>query len=250
MTGLDHVRMKAAEVGFDEAVCGNCGLYEPDEGDMGTCRRRREIQFRLGICLQWTTSNIAAARPKIVVEPDGTKRLFPGAVMPPDDDDATGQVIGLKCAEPSCQGTLVLRRSHRLSTWFYSCERYPDCEGTMPANEDGSPRGRPRTKELQRHRNDAHKAFDCLWKDGHCDRGAAYSWLRAATGLSHDQAHMMQMDVEQCQAVMRLVVESGPGTEFWEQWKIQRAERQKQKKAKRRRRKRAPKKDQDPEPNA
>jgi ssDNA-binding Zn-finger/Zn-ribbon topoisomerase 1 len=227
MTSLEQVRARAAEVGLDEAICGGCGLYEPGEGDMGTCRRSREDQFRMGVCLHWTTSTIAPPRTQSSVAADGSKKLFSGAEEPPQDDSPAGEVHGLKCAEPGCKRLLVLRRSHRLSMWFYGCQGYPSCNGTLPAEDDGSPRGRPRTRELQGWRNRAHEAFDCLWKDGHCDRGAAYSWLRAATGLSHKNAHMMKMNVEQCQTVIRLVTDKGPGTEFWDQWRTARAQRKK-----------------------
>ena len=229
MTPLELVRERAEGAGFDEAICASCGLFDEGEGKMGTCRRRRETQLRYGVCLSWTTSGIAPAPVKAVVQADGTKRLFPGAVEPPQDDAPVGEAHGLKCAEPGCEALLVLRRSYRLDCWFYGCELYPTCNGTLPANSDGSPRGGPRTKELQGWRNRAHEAFDCLWKNEHCSRGDAYSWLRAATELSHDDAHMMKMSIEQCSAVIRFVDQKGPGTKFWETWKTERAERKREK---------------------
>lgn len=235
MTPLELVRERAEAAGHEEAICASCGLFTEGEGSMGTCRRRRETQLRYGICLSWTTSTIAPAPVAAVVEPDGTKRLFPGAVEPSEGDRPPGEAHGLKCAEPGCDGLLELRWSYKLSAWFYGCARYPDCNGTLPANEDGSPRGKPRTKELQGWRNRAHQAFDELWKSGACSRGDAYSWLRAAIGLGHKEAHMMQMTAEQCQAVIRFVDEKGPGTEFWGTWKQERAERKREKQRARRR---------------
>lgn len=151
--------------------------------------------------------------------------LFPGADVPQERPKPAGRVVGLRCAEPGCGGELVLRWSGRLESWFYGCTRFPECEGVLPANEDGSPRGRPRTRELQGWRNRAHQAFDRIWKDGHVSRGVAYAWLQAASGWSAQQAHMFEMSVQQCQRVIRLVAEKGPGTEFWRSWRRRRPRR-------------------------
>lgn len=233
MSQLDQVRLKAQASGFEEAICGNCGKFRDGDGAMGLCRERNEAQYRFGICLSWSVSSIVAMRPKAVVDPDGSKRLFPGAVSP-SSEGLLGIVEGLECAEPGCTGTLELRYSAKISRRFYGCSRHPHCSGILPANEDGSPVGGPRTRELQGSRRRAHDAFDCLWKEKHCSRGDAYSWLRSAMGLSHDEAHMFQMSAEQCALVIQYVETKGPGTEFWQQWQTERAERKREKKRHRR----------------
>lgn len=233
VSALDQVRTKAQSAGFEEAICSNCGRFDDGDGTMGRCRARGgEVQLRYGICLQWSTSSIVPMRRATVVAEDGSKRLF-GAEPPLHDEGYAGppgKVDGLECAELGCGGKLELRHSGRLGRWFYGCSRYPSCSGILPANDDGSPHGDPRTRELQGWRRKAHDTFDVLWKNKHCSRPEAYSWLRHATGLSHEQAHMFQMTAEQCQDVIRFVTEKGPGTEFWEQWRAYRAEKKRVKK--------------------
>jgi len=111
-------------------------------------------------------------------------------------------VQGLKCAEPGCSGTLHIRTSR--FGWFYSCEHWPACIGTLPANKDGSPRGEPRTKELQGWRNKAHGTFDVIWKNGDLTRSQAYAWLKRQLGWDY-APHMADMTIEQCQEVIWVV---------------------------------------------
>ena len=131
---------------------------------------------------------------------------------------APGEVLGLKCAEPGCDGILRLRWSDRVQRYWYSCEHWPRCNGSLPADKAGAPRGEPRTKELQGWRAKAHKVFDVLWKKGHCSRGTAYAWFRRVMVLPPDQAHIYKQDIEGCKRLIALVAEKGPGTEFWKSW--------------------------------
>lgn len=150
------------------------------------------------------------------------RKLFPNMVKPGKTPRrAPGERFDLRCAEPGCEGVLVLKWSSRIDCWFYGCERWPKCDGVCPAKENGAPRGQPRTRELQGWRNRAHGAFDPLWKGegAPLSRGAAYLWLQAASGLSAKEAHMFKMGIEQCRTVVRLVAEKGPGTEFWTEWR-------------------------------
>jgi len=127
-------------------------------------------------------------------------------------------VKGLRCAEPGCDGTLILRWSPRFNTYFYGCEHYPKCEGTLPADRAGAPRGRPRTKELQGWRAKAHEVFDTIWKEHRFPRTLAYAWMRRVMVLPPDEAHIFKLDIEGCQKLIKLVEEKGPGTEFWRSW--------------------------------
>jgi len=146
--------------------------------------------------------------------------LFQKAVDPRMPEESPGEVRGLRCAEPGCEGILELRWSPRFGTWFYGCSRWPSCNGTLPAEVDGAPRGEPRTKELQGWRAKAHKVFDEIWKTGRnrVHRRTAYAWLRRVMVLPPDKAHISRMDVEQCKRVIEMVKEKGPGTEFWASW--------------------------------
>jgi len=154
--------------------------------------------------------------------------LFPGAEKPQEPPPVKGEVKGWKCAEPGCDGVLELRWSHNLGRWFYGCSEWINgCKGILPANEDGSPRGRPRTRELQGWRNDAHNAFDPIWQDGHCKRPTAYAWLQEVMEMSSDEAHMFEMNIEQCQRVIEKVKTHGPETDFWRRWRKARSKKKK-----------------------
>jgi len=59
---------------------------------------------------------------------------------------------------------------------------------------------------LRQARNEAHKAFDPLWKNKlafrrRCD---AYSWLAMKMGLRKKETHIAKFDLEQCKEVVRL----------------------------------------------
>ena len=124
-------------------------------------------------------------------------------------------VTGLKCVEPDCPGgVLKIKWSPRLERWFYGCEHWSRCNGTLPANNDGSPRGEPRTKELQGWRNRAHETFDPIWKNGHMSRGQAYAWLKQKLAWDH-APHMGSMTIEQCQRVIEIVKANYPDESNW-----------------------------------
>lgn len=144
--------------------------------------------------------------------------LFSEADNPWQPDEAPGEVLGLKCAELDCDGVLRLRWSSRFSCWFYGCERFPVCNGTLPAEVDGAPRGKPRTKELQGWRVKAHAAFDVIWKIRGFRRHTAYAWLRRVMVMPPNQAHIGKFNIDQCQKIIRLVEEKGPDTPFWASW--------------------------------
>lgn len=131
---------------------------------------------------------------------------------------APGEVTGMRCAEPGCDGILRLRWSDRVQRYWYSCSNWPCCDGSLPADKAGAPRGEPRTKELQGWRNKAHGVFDVLWKKGHCSRPAAYVWFRRVMVCTPDKAHIFKQDIEGCKKLIVLVAEKGPGTEFWASW--------------------------------
>jgi hypothetical protein len=224
-TPLSLLRARAAEAGLADPICSGCGLFEPDgEEMMGACRRTGEIQTKYGICLSWTLSHEVPPpppprpRPSPTVLEDGSISLFAKAERPVSDVEPKGQVHGMICAEPGCDGRLMLRVSYKINRRFYGCEKYPACKGTLPADADGSPRGLPRPKVLQAARNEAHKVFDRLWKEKHVSRGGAYSWMQKVMGLAKDDAHIGLFEIGQCHEIVAHVDASGPGTDFWVAW--------------------------------
>ncbi len=105
----------------------------------------------------------------------------------------------MPCAEPGCTGIMSLRDSRY--GLFYGCQFYPKCECTHGAHPDGTPLGRPATKETKKARIEAHAWFDKLWKrpEGKMDRSSAYRWMIEAMGLTSDTAHIGRFTTEDCQ---------------------------------------------------
>lgn len=149
--------------------------------------------------------------------------LLFGAEEPEEPSLPPDAVEGLPCAEDGCTGTLRLRTATRHTGYFYSCVRWPDCEGTLPADRNGKPHGKPRKKSLQRARKAAHEAFDPIWQTvrpngRRVKRSVAYLWLQEVMEMSAEEAHMFCMTEEECRRVVREVEAKGPGTPFWDAW--------------------------------
>src|SRR5438067_898121 len=56
-----------------------------------------------------------------------------------------------------------------------------------------------------RARQDAHRFFDPLWKEGLVDRDTAYELLAQELGIERDACHMSLMDAEVARRVPRAV---------------------------------------------
>lgn len=90
-----------------------------------------------------------------------------------------------------------------------SCEAYVGCHrGTE------RPLGRLANAELRLAKQQAHAAFDPLWKfhtwgDGYqtMTRNAAYGWLADQLGIARAGCHIGMFDVEQCQRVVEVCSE-------------------------------------------
>lgn len=89
------------------------------------------------------------------------------------------------------------------------CDAYVGCHDAGNGQGDGTkPMGRLANAELRKAKKDAHGAFDRLWLQApnrRRARGAAYAWLAEAMGLTVDQCHIGEMDVQQCRRVLKLV---------------------------------------------
>ena len=90
------------------------------------------------------------------------------------------------------------------------CGAYVGCHAPGSGQGDGTkPLGRLANAELRNAKKDAHYAFDRLWLDApnrRRARGAAYAWLAEAMGLTADECHIGEMDVQQCRRVVQLVM--------------------------------------------
>lgn len=86
---------------------------------------------------------------------------------------------------------------------FYACDpcgAWVGCHGTGT-----QPLGRLANAELRKAKQEAHRWFDQLWRDGYfTSRGAAYAWLAGELGVDGRDCHIGMFDVETCRRVADL----------------------------------------------
>lgn len=77
--------------------------------------------------------------------------------------------------------------------WCKPCDAYVGCHrGTK------KPKGSLANREARKHRVQAHRVFDPLWKEGLIyPRNAAYTWLAEEMGIHVDECHIAMFDREQ-----------------------------------------------------
>ncbi|GAF98235.1 unnamed protein product [marine sediment metagenome] len=109
---------------------------------------------------------------------------------------------GTRIECPECGADMVLRKSKYGK--FYGCSRWPECDATHGADGDGRPLGIPADKATRRARQQAHTAFDGLWRGSEAtrSRAKAYKWLQGVLGLSPDECHIANLDREACGRVV------------------------------------------------
>lgn len=108
---------------------------------------------------------------------------------------------------PDCGALMALRASKQTkifsedrSRLFYGCTKFPNCMGTVSADDDGKPQGVPATLGTKKARIRAHMAFDKLWKkpDGRMSRDEAYGWMKERLGFEH----IAEIDEAQCEELL------------------------------------------------
>lgn len=99
---------------------------------------------------------------------------------------------------------------------FWSCSRWPDCDGTVgchPGTE--MPLGTLADQATRTARRKAHEAFDPLWRSVPVlSRDDAYRWLGEM--LEIDDPHMGEMDRETAERVVEVCEAALP--EEIEEW--------------------------------
>lgn len=94
---------------------------------------------------------------------------------------------------------------HKKGAWFY--------EGGKKIISDGSiPLGRLANAALRKLKQQAHAAFDPVWRNGGLTRVEAYSWLAGQLGVSAANCHIGMMDEQGCQAVVHVMRSATPPT--------------------------------------
>lgn len=116
----------------------------------------------------------------------------------------------LKNACPYCHSDMILKETSKFkykngqNRKFYSCIRFPSCNGIHGAHPDGKPFGVPATKEVKDLRIKAHSVFDELWKNGKMTRNEAYSWISKKMGK---QIHIGELDKADCEKIIQITKE-------------------------------------------
>ena len=79
------------------------------------------------------------------------------------------------------------------------CNAYVGCyEGT------DKPMGKVANTVLRLKRQETHQVFDTFWQGQGWTRSAAYRWLARELHLSEENAHIGMMEMDECEAVIRL----------------------------------------------
>lgn len=119
---------------------------------------------------------------------------------------------------PYCKGEALLTTGDRiypnrpdlasLKFWCcHLCDAWVGCHkpgthrvegGQRIENGEAHPLGRLANAQLRRAKSAAHAAFDPLWKSYGMSRHRAYAWLAKQMGLTLDQTHIGEFDVQQC----------------------------------------------------
>ncbi|MGC6389701.1 zinc-finger-containing protein [Ewingella sp. S1.OA.A_B6] len=116
----------------------------------------------------------------------------------------TRTVICDYCGQPS---TLVTGRAiypHRpdlFSLQFWQCI---PCRAYVGCHKDSNavPLGRLANSSLRAAKNQAHAAFDPIWKNGWMKRKDAYRWLANQLEITSKDCHIGMFNIEMCERVV------------------------------------------------
>lgn len=90
---------------------------------------------------------------------------------------------------------------------FYVCISCDARVGCHPGTERAL--GRLANAELRQAKQEAHAAFDPLWKSNGMKRKEAYAWLAKQLGV--ERVHIGECDVETCRRVVEICSGKGEG---------------------------------------
>ena len=85
---------------------------------------------------------------------------------------------------------------------FWVCE---PCDARVGCHPDtATPLGRMANADLRAAKQEAHKVFDPIWKDGRRSRSDAYTWLAYKLGISKSKCHIGLFDIAMCRKVVEV----------------------------------------------
>ena len=115
-------------------------------------------------------------------------------------------------AELRMSSCFLYRGSDYGPVWYCANGHEPAWVGVHRDSKTFAPLGRLANAELRQAKQDAHAAFDVLWKrkmarnrvSRHVARNAAYAWLAQQLGIPPRDAHMGWMDTATCYRVVEI----------------------------------------------
>lgn len=107
------------------------------------------------------------------------------------------------CSEPAELKTgnkVYPHRPELESKLFWVCEPCRARVGCHPGTT--KPLGRLANSQLRYWKQQAHRAFDPIWRDGGKKRSQAYRWLAREMKLGRELCHIGMFSVDQCKQVV------------------------------------------------
>lgn len=94
---------------------------------------------------------------------------------------------------------------------MWVCKNYPDCDAYVGTHAFGAwqnfPLGRLADRELRDLKKKCHILLDHKWKAHKVPRTDMYLWVQRIMGLSEPQAHIGELDSNQCYKLMEALNE-------------------------------------------
>lgn len=104
------------------------------------------------------------------------------------------------------RGDQVYKNRPELSKkMFWTCDPCRARVGCHPGTT--KPLGRLANSQLRYWKQQAHKAFDPIWRSGEKKRSQAYRWLAREMKLDSDLCHIGMFDVNQCKQVVDICLQ-------------------------------------------
>ena len=85
---------------------------------------------------------------------------------------------------------------------FWLCSPCGAWVGTHSGSRKHAPLGRLANADLRRAKQEAHAAFDPIWRGREMHRTRAYQWLADQLGIPVSKCHIGKFDVEMCGRVL------------------------------------------------
>lgn len=109
------------------------------------------------------------------------------------------------CGLPAKYVSGVVLYPHRADLYernFWVCDPCDARVGCHAHGDGRAPMGRMANAALRAEKQNAHRSFDQLWKNGTMSRGDAYSWLAAKLGINKRDCHIGLFDIDMCRKVV------------------------------------------------